>query len=103
MQNQYRNLWLWALAILFFGFGDTFTSLMVFQRGGAEGNFLMGTVLALLGQTVWAFLLIKAAAMAGIVIIARYWSRAETVVGALTLIAGVFFVAQNTVVLMSQR
>ena len=103
MRNQNRQLWLWGTAILFFGFGDTFTSLLVFQRGGTEANLLMSGVLTLFGRTIWGFLLIKAATVMGAVLTGRWQPRFEVVVTVAMLMMGIFLVAQNSTILLFQR
>ena len=97
--GQIIQLVLWVAAVLFYGFGDTVTSLLVFQAGGAEGNVLLGLVLNLIGPTVWAFLLIKVATTIGAMIIARIWRPLERLVSVAMLLLGMYLVTQNLFVL----
>ncbi len=55
--------WLWGLAILLFGFGDTLLSTMVFSKGGFEANPLMGGLVSMLGGSIIAFVIIKTVIM----------------------------------------
>ena len=97
--GQVIQLVLWVAAVLFYGFGDTATSLLVFQAGGAEGNVLLGLVLNLIGPTVWAFLLIKAATTIGAMIIGRVWRSLERLVSVAMLLLGLYLVSHNLFVL----
>ena len=90
---------IWAAAILFFGFGDTLTSLMVFANGGVEGNLLLRAVLSFLGPTLWSFVAIKMAATLGIVLLALLVPRMETLISLGMLAAGVFLVTHNSMLL----
>jgi hypothetical protein len=60
-QNMYP--WLWGLAILLFGFGDTLLSTMVFSQGGYEANPLMGGLVSMFGGSIVAFVIIKTVIM----------------------------------------
>ena len=102
-RNEARQLLLWCVAILFFGFGDTFTSLMVFQRGGSEANVFLGLVLILMGRTVWGFLLIKSLATVAIVLLSRSRPHVEGLAALTMLAVGLFLVAQNSAVLFTAR
>jgi len=63
---------LWLLALLFFGLGDTFSSFLVFYRGGTELNPVMNWALALPGGLL-VFLFIKAIAMLLLYWVAYRW------------------------------
>jgi len=59
---------LWMLAALLFGFADTFTSMMVFTRGGYESNPILANLLVWLGGSIWAFVFVKMMALLVLVI-----------------------------------
>ncbi|MBI4312960.1 MAG: hypothetical protein HY681_14460 [Chloroflexi bacterium] len=90
----------WGAAILFFGFGDTLTSLLVFGAGGAESNVLLGAVLTFLGPSVRNFLIVKAAATVAPVLLARLDRRVEPFICGAMLLVGVYLVAQNLAALL---
>ena len=100
--DETGQLLLWGLAILFFGFGDTLTSLMVFANGGYESNILLGALLKIIGPTVGSFLAIKAAATIGLVVFARAIRPLESLLSVLMLIMGMFLVGNNVVVILFQ-
>ena len=95
-RDERLQLALWFLAILSFGFGDTLTSLMLFQSGGEEANPLLAGVLKMVGPTVWGFLLIKTAATVGAMLLARVQRRLEKSFSLAMLGTGIYLVAQNT-------
>ncbi len=98
-RRQTVQFLVWVAAIMLFGFGDTLTSLLVFGNGGAEANVLLGAVLTFIGPTVRNFLIVKAAATAVPVLLARSSPRLEPLVSGAMLLAGIFLVAQNIVAL----
>ena len=97
--GQGVKILIWAAAILFFGFGDTFTSLMVFNAGGGEGNLLMRAVLTVFGPTLGSFVTVKMAATVGIVLLSRLLPQREVLMGFGMLMVGVFLVTHNCMVL----
>ncbi len=99
LQKENIQLAVWAAAILLFGFGDTFTSLMVFQNGGREANAVLAFAFQVLGPTLWTFLLIKLAAITLVVAIARRPPGIEGYVRFAMLFLGLFLVVNNTTVL----
>lgn len=101
LRSQRVQMGVWAAAILLFGFGDTFTSLLVFQHGGREANTLMGHALAILGPTTWGFLTLKLAATSAIVLVARLQPRMEALVSLAMLFLGLFLVVNNATVLIA--
>jgi hypothetical protein len=100
--DEAGQLALWALAILFFGFGDTLTSLMVFTNGGYESNILLGALLKIIGPTVGSFLAIKAVTTIGLVALARGFHFLERPLSVLMLAVGMFLVGNNVVVILFQ-
>ena len=99
-RSETIQLSLWVAAILLFGFGDTFTSLMVFGSGGSEANMLLGAILRIIGPTVGGFLLVKVATTVGAMLLARNWPRLERLLSLVMLAVGIYLVAQNTAVIM---
>ena len=99
-RRQTIQMLVWVAAILLFGFGDTFTSLLVFGSGGVEANVLLGAVLKLLGPTVRNFLILKAVATAVPVLLARLNPRLELLASGAMLLIGMFLVAQNLAALL---
>lgn len=95
--------WLWVLAILLFGFGDTVTSVMVFRAGGAEGNVLLAHVLRLVGSSLWAFLALKLTASTGIIVASRIDARTELIASVATIAVGAYLVLQNLAALSAAR
>jgi hypothetical protein len=100
--DETGQLVLWGLAILFFGFGDTLTSLMVFADGGYESNILLGALLKIIGPTVGSFLAIKALATIGLVAMGRGMHSLERPLSILMLAMGMFLVGNNAVVILFQ-
>ena len=96
---QTARAWLWIGAILTYGFGDTLTSILVFQSGGYEANLFLKIALNVVGPTLWGFLSIKAAAILGLTLLARWQRNLELVVTGVMMLAGSFLVAQNATIL----
>jgi hypothetical protein len=59
---------LWVLAALLFGFADTFTSMLIFTRGGYESNPVLANIIVWLGGSIWAFVFVKMIALLVLVI-----------------------------------
>lgn len=100
--DETGQLVLWGLAILFFGFGDTLTSLMVFANGGYESNILLGALLKIIGPTVGSFLAVKALTTIGLVALARGLPALEKPLSVFMLAVGMFLVGNNAVVILFQ-
>jgi hypothetical protein len=92
--------WLWIAAIVAYGFGDTLTSILVFQTGGYEANVFLRLALNVVGPTLWGFIAIKAAAILGLTLIARWQRNLELVTTGVMVLAGSFLVAQNVTILV---
>ncbi|MBI2916532.1 MAG: hypothetical protein HYY01_00935 [Chloroflexi bacterium] len=93
----------WLGAIMFFGFGDTLTSLMVFSNSGREANVLLAGLLRTIGPTVMGFVVVKMAATLAVVLASRLWPRVELFASLSMLTAGMFLVAQNSTILLLSR
>jgi hypothetical protein len=89
------HLWLWVAAILTFGFGDTFTSMMTFNAGGVEANPAMSAVLNLMGGSMMAFVLVKMVATVGVLLLSRLHPRMDAIAATAMLATGVFLVGFN--------
>lgn len=92
--------WIWASAIILFGFVDTLTSLMVFSSGGTEANFVLAKILGIIGPSIWAFVLIKMATTLLPVLVSRVQPKLELKVSLAMLLIGAFLAAQNIAVLV---
>ena len=91
---------IWAGGILFFGFGDTLTSLMVFQSQGSEANVLLRSILSVVGPTVFGFLAVKVVATLAVLLLSRWQPSLSKFAGLATLVVGMFLVAQNATTLL---
>ncbi|GEM_PF-3543404 len=101
--NPALQLAVWVVGILFFGFGDTLTSLMVFESSGREANFLLAALLRVVGPTVAWFLIIKVVATLAVVLVSRLRPRLEVFASLSMLCLGMFLVAQNSTILLLSR
>lgn len=97
------SLLLWPLALLFFGLGDTFSSFLVFSRGGTELNPVMNWALSLPGGLL-AFVLVKAVAMSLLYFVAYKWEGIhQWAIPLMMTVAGVYLTASNTMVYLGIR
>ena len=122
--KQIRSLALWGAAILVFGFGDTLTSILVFQQGGAEANVLFHSAITILspiiraasrsngliagmvapvGIGVASFLLVKMMATMLAVTMARIQPRIEQGIASLVILIGLVLVGNNMAVYFGLR
>ena len=122
--RQIRSLALWGVAILVFGFGDTLTSILVFQQGGTEANVLFRSAItnlspiiqaasrsngliagmvAPVGIGVASFLLVKMMATMLAVTMARIQPRIEQGIASLVILIGLVLVGNNMVVYFGLR
>jgi len=93
--------WLWVPALLFFGFGDTLTSHLVFANGGQEANPFMSMAMNFAGGGMMGFVAMKAIIMVSLVLLSWFWMKKHrwVVPTALSIVGG-YLVGHNITTLM---
>jgi len=95
-RNDFLSFFLWLPAILLFGFGDTLTSVLVFNRGGFEANPLLQALIRIMGGSIFSFILIKTLVLVGLAVMSYYiLSRHKWLVPTALSIVGIFLVSHN--------
>jgi len=93
--------WLWVPALLFFGFGDTLTSHLVFANGGQEANPFMSVAMRFAGGGMMGFVAIKAIIMVSLVLLSWFCMKKHRwIVPAALSIVGGYLVGHNITTLM---
>lgn len=93
----------WVLGLLLFGFGDTFTSIMVFARGGIEANPLFAFLMRMVGNNILSFVLVKTGLLTLLVFLTYIGLplKSRGVVPLLLIAAGTFLTVRNTLILLT--
>ncbi len=90
------TLLFWILALLFFGLGDTVSSLLVFSQGGSELNPVMAFTMSLPGG-LFAFVAAKVLALTVLFVIGHLWQGMHRwLIPVLMTVAGVYLTTSNT-------
>jgi hypothetical protein len=89
------TLLFWILALVFFGMGDTVSSLLVFSQGGSELNPVMAWTMTLPGG-LFAFVAAKVLALTVLFIIGHMWEGMHRwLIPVLMTVAGVYLTTSN--------
>jgi len=93
----------WVLGLLLFGFGDTFTSIMVFNRGGVEANPLFTFLMRLVGNNISSFVLVKTAILVFLVLVTYIGlpPRSRWVIPLILIGVGSLLTVRNFLILLS--
>ena len=97
------SLFFWVLGLLFFGLGDTISSLLVFSKGGSELNPLLRWSMGLPGGLL-GFVLVKTVALSVLYAVTYLWEGVhQWVIPLMMTLAGVYLTVSNMLVFMSLR
>ena len=97
------SLFFWVLGLLFFGLGDTISSLLVFSRGGSELNPLLRWSMGLPGGLL-GFVLVKTVALSVLYAVTYLWEGVhQWVIPLMMTLAGVYLTVSNMLVFLSLR
>ncbi len=89
---------LWLAAILIFGFGDCLTYALAFGVGAREVNPLTAKLINALGGSLWFFVLVKTAVLAGLFFLSYYvLRRYGWLVPAFLCALGIYLVLTNLI------
>jgi hypothetical protein len=88
--------WLWMPALLFFGFGDTLTSHLVFAAGGTEANPFLSALMHPFGGGTIGFVLAKTAILVALVLLSCFGLKKQGwIIPAVLSVVGGYLVGHN--------